>query len=89
MSIINNRFRKNSVLYELRYFLPIDLIYNIYPYLFDTNYKKHFDFCLVFIPIKAKTKNYKRCTPCKECRKINTYSVYCDDCDMQKWWDIT
>ena len=83
-------FRNPSGLSELKKILPDDIVYSIYPYLFNIeNYKKNYSFCLVFIPIVIKRNNFKRCTPCKRCKKIKTYSQYCSKCDQELWWEIT
>lgn len=89
-STVDLLFRNQSGLSELKKILPDDIVYAIYPYLFNIkNYKKNYSFCLVFIPMAIKNNNFKRCTPCKRCTKVKTYSRYCDKCDQQLWFDIT
>ena len=40
MSTIDKRFRTSSGLDQLKKFLPNELVYTIYPYIYDTNYNK-------------------------------------------------
>ena len=86
--LIEKKYLNYSGVLLLKSRLPIEIIYSLHEFLFETDYKKKLDFCLIFIPYKAATKNYKRCTPCSSCKKVNTYNLLCNKCDDLKWDDL-
>ncbi len=55
----------------------------------DKNQKLKYDFCLLFIDIGTAKKKMKRCTPCLDCQRINTYNEICSSCDQQRWFELT
>ena len=89
MSLVDILFRKPSGINELKGLLPDEILHTIYYFLYYVDYKKEFNFILIFIPPKALNHTYKRCTPCERCNVVKTYNKYCHECDIIKWYDIT
>ncbi len=88
MADVHKLFKSKSNLELLKTKLPNDIIYLLYPYIVDTNYKQQFNYVIAFIPFIVKMKTFKRCTPCLRCNKINTYSKYCSKCDNDLWMEL-
>ena len=88
MTDVHRLFNSKSNLALLKPKLPNDIIYQLYPYIVDTNYKRQFNMVLVFMKLKVQMKSLKRCTPCKRCNVTKTYDMYCNKCDAYLWNEL-